>query len=275
MSLSILALAVLAGCGKKSADEAAGKADVAAALDQVKENAAATIAVANLPQPNMKKTLSEYPEINSGLQMMLLYQVASGMPADYDKLAKAMSREYRNESDGFRRQDLLTALKPKIDAELANVKNNPYGYLAVNGNPLEAYDFKRKGFSISEFSAAGNRYFNDMNEYKVTWSNYRQLAFASVTNEALARQLEAMRTDYSNQPQLRVYFFAQSADLNNTTIKALVTAVQVTDKRGQMLLAYTPDGSVAASEPVANCEAASVDMVAADAAAGVDPGCSQ
>ena len=85
-----------------------------------------------------------------------------------------------------------------------------------------------------------------------------------VADEATARQIEAMRSKYDNTPRLKVYFFAQSADLDNQRVNALVTRVQITDKSGRLLAEYGPDGSVPVKAPEAE---ASFDAAAAAAAA--------
>lgn len=266
----LLAIASLAlgGCGKKDADENANSATNGKTIAEIAAEAPAAVPVI-LPQPNMSKPLDSYTEINSGIQLMFLYEATSGMPVNYEKVAKQYSKEYRNESDSFKQRDLLTALKPRIDAEIAAVKANPYGVFEISSNPLSDYDFDRKGFPVETFNDERYHYFNDAYEYKLGWANYRQLAFAPASDEAIARQLESMRTDYSNQPRLRVFFFAQSVDLNDTKIKAYVTTVQIIDKRGQSLLTYLPNQGINVVVPAheAPTSADPIADAAADAAA--------
>lgn len=266
----LLAIASLAlgGCGKKDAEKNANSSTNGKTIAEIAAEAPAAVPVI-LPQPNMSKPLDSYVEINSGIQLMFLYEATSGMPVNYEKVAKQYSKEYRNESDSFKQRDLLMALKPRIDAEIAAVKANPYGVFEIDRNPLSTYDFDKKGFPIQAFNDERYHYFNDAYEYKLGWSNYRQLAFAPVSDEGIARQLENMRTDYSNQPRLRVFFFAQSVDLNDTKIKAYVTTVQVIDKRGQSLLTYLPNQKISklASAKDAPTSTDPAATAAADAAA--------
>ena len=261
----LLAIASLAlgGCGKKDAEKNAKSETNGKTITEIAAEAPATVTAA-LPSPNMSKPLDSYPEINSGIQLMFLYEATSGMPVNYEKVAKQYSKEYRNESDSFKQRDLLTALKPRIDAEIAAVKANPYGVFEISRNPLATYDFDKKGFPVETFADEMYHYFNDAYEYKLGWANYRQLAFAPVSDEAAARQLESMRTDYSNQPSLRVFFFAQSVDLNDTKIKAYVTTVQIIDKRGQALLTYLPNQGINMVAPAQETRAST--DAAADAA---------
>ena len=109
-------------------------------------------------------------------------------------------------------------------------KRQPYGWMDIDDSDnLGAYDFARKGFPIEEFQSERYRYVNDASEYKLSWANHDQVAFAPVPDETVARQLESMRTNYSNKPRLKIFFFAQSADLNEQKVDALVTHVQITD----------------------------------------------
>ena len=117
--------------------------------------------------------------------------------------------------------------------------------MEVNDAGLGAYDFDRKGFPVGEFGDSTYRYFNDNYDYKIGWANHQQLAFLPVSDETLARRLESMRSGYNDRPRLKVYFFAQSADLDNERVKALVTRAVITDKSGRVLADYGPDGSVA------------------------------
>lgn len=238
-------------------------------LGQAADKAKAEGAAAALPQPDANKPLSNYDEVDAGNQVMFLYVAASKLPPDYTKLAEAYSKEYRNTNDAFRRNDLLQAIKPQLDQKIAQAKADPYGWMQVDEANLGTYDFQRKGFPVGEFDDGRYRYFNDNYSYKIGWSNYRQLAFLPVTDEALARQIEATRSNYGNRPRLKVYFFAQSADLDNERVEALVTHVQLTDHSGRVLAEYGPDGSVSAT-PEAAPESAPADAasIAADMLGG-------
>jgi len=234
---------------------------------EVGAQAKAAKAKAALPQPDAGKPLAIYSELESGNQIMFLYVAVSKLPPDYAKLARSYSKEYRNTNDAFRQNDLLQAIKPQLEQKIAQASADPYGWMEVDDAKLGAYDFQRKGFPVAEFEDSHYRYFNDNYDYKIGWTNYSQLAFAPVADEATARQLESMRTGYGNTPRLKVYFFAQSADLDNERVKALVTRVQIIDKSGRVLAEYGPDGSVPVKTESAECLDPAA-CAAASAAAG-------
>ena len=262
-------LFALSACKKDGADgkaEATASAPPTGLLGTAAVKATAKAAIAALPQPDANKSLSDYPELDSGNQVMFLYIAASKLPPDYEKLAASYSSEYRSTSDSFRKNDLLQAIKPQLDQKLALAAANPYGWMDIDDAKLGAYDFARKGFPVGEFDDGRYRYFYDNSDYKIGWINPGQVAFAPVPDEALARKIESMRSGYSNQPKLKVYFFAQSADLDGQKVGVLVTRVQITDKSGRVLVEYGPDGTVPV-ETEAEAEQECMDPAACAAAA--------
>jgi hypothetical protein len=273
LMLLLASLLALTACKQDANEPGAANADatpapsgmLGAATDKVKARAAA----AAVPQPDASKPLSSYPELESGQQIMFLYVAASRLPPDFAKLAEAFSSEYRETSDSFRKNDLMQAIRPQLEEKIALAKAAPYGWMEIeDSDNLGAYDFERKGFPVGEFEDSKYRYFNDNYNYKIGWANYSQLAFIPVADEATARQIEAMRSNYGNTPRLKVYFFAQSADLDNERVNAVVTRVQVTDKSGRVLAEYGPDGSVLPTNATNSEESAcgTGDAAACDAA---------
>ena len=274
VSIAILAVLALSACKKDDTEASPEGASSPSGLlgnatAEATAKAKAADAKASLPQPDAAKPLAAYTELESGNQIMFLYVAASKLPPDYAKLASAYSKEFRDTSDAFRQNDLLQEIKPQLEQKIAQASADPYGWMEVDDARLGAYDFQRKGFPVGEFEDGRYRYFNDPYDYKIGWANYSQLAFAPVADEAIARQLESMRTGYSNTPRLKIYFFAQGADLDNERVNALVTHVQITDKSGRVLAEYGPDGS-ASVESKAEADQECLDPAAcvAQAAAG-------
>ena len=271
--LTLACTLALLGCNKKDADVANGANPAGApsgVLAEAARGAAEASRVANLPQPDAAKALSTYPELDSGEQLMFRYVAASALPPDLEKLAESFSSEYRQTTDTFRKRDLLQALQPQIEQKIQQAKAEPYAWMDIDDPELGEYDFQRKGFPIGEFNGKRTRYFNDAYNYKLTWANRDQLKFAPVADEAVARELESMRSDWRNKPRLKIYFLGQSADLNEQTLNALVTRVQVVSKSGKVLAEYGPDGSVPAQAAEGESDAgANAATQAADAAAGL------
>lgn len=264
-TLLVLATATpLVACGKDDAPTDNAPAASGALADAVKQAEEISRQEAT-PKADPAKPLSTYPEVKSGQQVMFLYLAASKLPHDFEKLAESFSREYRQSNDAFRRNDLLQALKPQLEQGIAQAAENPYGWVDLSDADLQTYDFTRKGFTVGEFTSSGRyRYFNDASTYHYTWVNGEQVAFAPIEDEAIARELEAMRSKWNATPRLKVYFFAQSADLNSSTVNAVVTRVQITDRSGRVLVEYGPDGSVPVTPPQENSECLDVAACAAN-----------
>ncbi len=268
LSFALIAALALTACKQDPAVVAAKDAEKRAEA----EVAAQAEAEAKLPQPDMKKSLASYKLLDDdGSDSIFLYQAVSNMPPDFEKLAGMYSKEYREASDSFRKQELLTALKPQMQQQIADAQSSPYAYIKLDyNNNLEAYDFQRKGFPV--FSFGENTQKEVLGPYYsstiLNWINKHQVSFAPVANESAAREIEGLRTKgrYNNPPRLKVYFFAQSANLNSNEINAYVTRVQIVDKSGRVLAEYGPDGSVRAQ---ATGEAQNSGNAAADAAAAL------
>ena len=252
LRMAVLATALaLAACGGSSDPSTDAEAPAPGTiLDSAAQAAEETGAAAAIPQPDPDKPLSSYPELTSGQQVMFMYVAASRMPPDFEQLASTFSREYRQSNDAFRKNDLMQAIKPQLEQGIAQAADHPYAWVEVDDASLGSYDFERGGFTVGEFTRDHYRYFNDVNPYEATrfgytWANRDQFAFAPVADEAVARKLESMRTQRRDKPRLKVYFFAQSADLNQDRVHALVTRVQITDRNGNVLFEYGPDTSAA------------------------------
>lgn len=64
-------------------------------------------------------------------------------------LASFLSEEFRNEQDSFKRQDMLTALAPEMDAYLERVRK--IGDIAIDTQEtvdIQPYDMEKKGFTM-------------------------------------------------------------------------------------------------------------------------------
>ncbi len=190
-----------------------------------------------LPQPTLSTPDSEYVAINSGAQLMFLYQAFSGIPPDVEKTATDYSKEYAGTSDTFRRHDLLEALKPKLAALLKDARAHPYIRWDQDYTHVDHYDFARKGFLIKDpmLEDGGYGYMADIRGYNIHFTNGTDVNFAAVPDESRARELEALFQ--KNNFPIRFYAFVQSADdRGDHAVHAHVVKVQVLDRSGQVLL---------------------------------------
>jgi hypothetical protein len=235
-----LGLAACSGQGGQSAAPAASnppsisQATSPAALKEAAVAAKASAA----PQPDASVSESSYVKVTSGNQLMFLYAALSGLPPDYDKMATWYSSEYRGTNDSFRKHDLLAALQPKLETQIADAKQHPYVVWEDNSPNLGHYDFDRKGFPVNSgfLADGGYGYVNDNYEYKLGFSNGGAFRFLPVNDDALARRIEAMVGHYDSL-HLKIYAFAQTTDSSsNKVVTAVITKVQLLDGKGQVLV---------------------------------------
>ncbi|MGC7404313.1 DUF4852 domain-containing protein [Pandoraea pneumonica] len=231
----------LAACGNKGGDAQPEKAAAAPAnLNDVKSPQAAQqlqkqMVQDSLPKGDPATPDASYIELNSGNQLMFSYLALADLPVDYDQVARRMSRDYANSNDEFRKHDLLEALKPKIEASVAQAKAQRYFRMTIT-NGIRQYAFDKKAFPLdSSLSETGSyRYFLDNGEYRLSFTNGDRFRDLSVQDENAARKIESMRAR-GDTPNLVVYGFTQSADIANKAVSAQIVKVALVDRQGNVL----------------------------------------
>lgn len=229
-------LAGLSACGEKSGTNtnstpnlanATAPSTVAAIKDEVVRSA--------LPKANKATPSEEYIELSSGNQVMFTYLALAAMPIDYKEIASSYSQDYARASDEFRKNDLLTALQPKIDAEVANAGKRRYVKITID-NPIAKYDFEKKGFPLdsSVWEPSSYRFFSDNGTYKVSFSNGSAFRYLTGVSEDSARTIEGLRSKYEPL-HLVIYSYAQEADMSNKSIKSEIVKIALLDRKGNVL----------------------------------------
>ncbi|EIM04444.1 MULTISPECIES: DUF4852 domain-containing protein [Gammaproteobacteria] len=237
----VAAMFVLAACSGKQNDSAAPATKPAVSdllSPAVLQKAAAQAKQNSLPKPDYITPDSAYVEITKGNQLMFLYAAFSGLPPDYDKMASAFSSEFRNTSDEFKKHDLMAAIKPKLDAEIANAKAHPYVLLTDDNPGLSHYDFDKKSFQIgtAEFQSGGYFRYYDNGNYVITLTNGEAFQQLPVADEAKAKTIESLVSKYQSI-HMKIFAFVQSTDDSGTpTVQATITKIQLLDSHGQVLL---------------------------------------
>ncbi|CAB3961705.1 MULTISPECIES: hypothetical protein [Burkholderia] len=242
-AMTLLIALCASGLGACSKSDDAPKAQDAAARPVVDLAGLASpekqqqIADRALPQGDAARPLADYRGIDSGNDVMFLYYGISKLPVDYDKAAQYYSRDYQNTSDGFKKQDMLNTLKPRIDASVAAAQNSRYVVLTTPNATLDSYDFTKKGFQLTNVAQPGSfQYFFDNANYKIAYTNGPDFNFVKVTDEAQARSIEDLRSHYK-PITARVYAYAQDIDPANNQVKLQMLHVQLLDGGGHVLAA--------------------------------------
>lgn len=234
----VIAIGVISqvGCGEKSKIYAANKFNLTDATSQKAVEAAKQVAFQpNLPKANRDTPLESYVEYNSGNQLMFAYLSLSAVPIDYKVILNRYSSDYAGQADEFKKNDLLTALKPKIDTEVTKAKSQRYVKMLVS-NPIEKYDFEKKGFPVSDsiWQPDNYRYFSDNAEYKIGFRNGEGFRYLKLSSEEEARKIEDIRSKYGSL-QMAVYCYLQYVDISNKTIKVEIIKIALIDKNGNVL----------------------------------------
>lgn len=239
--LPAIAVLALGACDKPAAQQppasAPGAADATPGLaDLVRPENVAKVAESTLPKGDPATPLSAYRRLDSGNQVMFMYYALADLPLAYEDIAQAWSDEYRRTSDGFRRQDLLKALQPRIDASVKQAAGGRYVLLEQGGSALLGrYDFAKKAFAVKEFSESGRyTYFSDNSTYTLATTNGESYASLPVAEEAAARKIEGFLSNYTNL-RLQTYAFAQDADPGERRVRLQVMKVRLVGPGGEVL----------------------------------------
>lgn len=232
LAAGVLALPILSACGQSP------QPTTSVTVTQPEGESSAQAAPKKLlPEADPAMPDDQYVDISSGHQLMFLYYALSGMPADYEAIARAWSGDYRNTSDTFRKQDILAGLKPRIDAEIEHGKS--LFFLRYQIKPeLSHYDFATKAFPVGSLRNPASWYVSDNPDFQLEFSNGKAFSSLPVADEGLARELES-KVSRREEPDLLVYGVAQEIDPNHRLVRARIVKVEVLGQRGQVVIRYT------------------------------------
>jgi len=239
LTVTILVALGLGACSKGS-NEAGNAANSVPATGDQANNIADLAKQMKLPQPDKSIGLDQYLPVKSGETLMYIYYGLSKMPADMAEICGLISNDYRYTQDEFKKQDIIKALEPKIKENLASHANSRY-FVWESHRQLDRiighYDFKQKVFPINEnyWGGSSGFYLSDVSQFSMAFNAPESLHALKVEDEAVARQIEKMLTEYKNAT-LYVYAFAQEADINKKYINTLVTAFELRDDKNNLLV---------------------------------------
>lgn len=232
--LHIFAAIILVGCWKNE-EKPSENLNNATSVSQEKQVVQEKQVTAT-PHGDKSFPLEKYQELTSGKQLLYAYLAASNMPIDFDKVASYISKEYKFERNEFKKRDLLDALKPAILKEVEKAKQNQYYYIVIDDHPIiDKYDFSNQAFSIIPLrDSKSYRYFYDVSEYKLGFSNSSAFNSLKITDEDVARNIESLRSQYKTM-RLIVYFFANDTELGENKIKGEIMHIKLVDNNGSVL----------------------------------------
>jgi hypothetical protein len=242
-TVSIIASVVmLGGCSKSggsdsNANKESDKPSLSAALSADGQKSAVT---ASLPKAKADTPLDQYVSLSSGNQLMFMYYGLSNTPVDHEKIAQSYSQEYRSTNDAFKQKDILNALTPRIDSEIAKAKDLRY-FRTADEASLGSYDFSAKAFHINNSIGDGTYgYFNDNTNYKYSFTNGQSFSMLKVADEAKARQIESLIGKYPKM-KIEFYSYTQDIDPNSLTVKCQIVKIRLLDATGNELFVQAAD----------------------------------
>lgn len=224
--------------------------------------------VTQLAEPDSAPDFSEYKSIEMGTQLVFLQNALSDQPidvlaiaggfnygiADYDlgdaQLSKLLG-DFANTRDQFKQRDIAKQLEPILQKHVDEYK--PIRYVKVTmttRGALAAYDFDKQGFAFTPnafndasagddrldairqgktFEDRGTVGFTDNRQYQVAFSNGSEFRFIKVTDEAVARAVEAVVKKPGTLIEATVYGYVESIQdgLNEKSDDKKVSVIRI------------------------------------------------
>lgn len=180
--------------------------------------------------------LDKFQKMMSGNQIMFAWLAVDGTPLDDDAVLSALSSDYRRESDQFKKRDLSKRLVERIQQEVTSAKENKYWYFDIDDSDLiGAYDFDKKSFPVTVLrDSSSYRYFNDNYNFHLTFPNSESFSSLPVADEAKARLIENLRTQY-RKLYIRIYFHAGTSEVGTKNLRGNILRIQLRDKDDAVL----------------------------------------
>lgn len=232
----IAGVMLIQGCGKEPQLPGPASTSGSGTGSAAPDNAAAAkvIAAASVPKADKGTPLESYAVLSGGKPLLFSYYALSGMPVDYEIIAKNISADYSLSSDEFKKRDILAALKPGIDSAIDEAKAKRYFKLST-ADGVRAYDFDSKSFPHQSLGNEGIYFsFNDAPAYRLVFSNGSAFGRIKVPEDTDAREIERRRAALE-RIGTRVYFFLSDVELGSRTVRAEITRVELVDGTGRVL----------------------------------------
>jgi len=124
----------------------------------------------------------------SATNIPLLYEAKAEMPTPMERIAEAISADYRTLTDEFSKHEYLEKIKPSIKRRIKEAGETQSFFVTV-GTHLGEYDFDRKAFPTG-FDAGS---FIPFNNYAVYFSNTEAVRYVEVPLEEAKKASSALK----------------------------------------------------------------------------------
>ncbi len=231
----------LAACSKPTSNGITSNTSGASLQEALSPAAVASAAAAAhtqaLPKPDPATPDATYVRLDSGNQLMFLYAALSGLPPDFNAMARDYSQAYAQTTDEFQKHDLMRSLKSRMLQAIQDARAHPYIVYEDDTPNIGHYNFATHAFPVGAAEFSENGYVSYMNNYNysLAFSNATDFNQLRVNDEALAKRIEQMVSNFVPL-KLRVFVFADDVNLSRQWVLARVVKVQLLDANNQVLL---------------------------------------
>lgn len=199
------------------------------------------------------ESLNAYAKVGDYNELMFLYYSTALRDPDYDTMANVFSKEYRLETNTFRRAKLLEKLKPSLDAGICAADRSQYFTVSLPPNTVffSHYDLSKKSFglplidypctvTVSTLATFCRRDKDAIGFYDLQFTNTKAFDPFPVSDQAIAETIEDL---ISNKTPPRLQIYAVTEDTSKIqpafnvvqVIRSRITAVQLIDQKGHVL----------------------------------------
>lgn len=154
-----------------------------------------------------KVAIGEYKKIQSNAELIYLYYAKANEPISYEEIAKIHFSDYANQSDVFKKKEVLERVKPIIDQNIQSQKNNNYVWVDMEMS-LEHFDMKSERFNIHDYSFGDGSYFyftDGDNKYKVLMNGNNGLLSLKPKSIDDAKEIESSFKGEYKRVSVRFY----------------------------------------------------------------------
>lgn len=245
--LSAIAFIFATGCAKKEQNATTAESSQSA---EAASNGSAQTSTISKPDPSVAN--SAYREMKYATDSLYAYYALYPKEPQLGIIAKAITKKYDQEVDGFKKQEIVAGLKDEMTSGIAKAKENKYYFVNVKANEMDIrpYDFEKKSFfnprlgvstdpvrsySVPKFtfpSAEGD----NMVGADVRFSNAKQFADVKVEDNEAARKMEGLRA--SDKLGMKVYFYANDILPDREDYQQLspeITRIEYLDPAGNVV----------------------------------------
>jgi hypothetical protein len=227
--MGLIGALVLAGCGHSPEGSGANGPAYSASQGTGEAQTQPPASSSQGSKADLSTPLSDY--IKSDDPSWLTYVYVSRLanqPSDDEKM-KLFSPKYFNESDAFKKHDIMVSDLPTVNATLAKYReenyftlqtDSPFGMFAL----VKPYDFGSQSFAIND---CGRYAFHGNQNIYVKITSTDSMCNIKVTDTNLAHTVESMRANFHLKLMFTYYLFVDGLDPLKNQLNATATHLHI------------------------------------------------